>query len=408
MGVSAATALPALRCRLIEAEALTAADIAGVETDIVPVRCFAALAEAWRALEEDAAPSFFQSWTWVGCLAEERYPDPVLLRATAGERLVGLALFNRRRGRLSLAENGHPGLDTPFIEHNGPLVAGHPSVVRRSLLRAAWQVRGMRRLRLSGVPAEVLRAAGGMPLRLQQRPVPVVDLDAVRAAGGDYLGTLSANTRQQIRRSNRFYAARGPITVARAATAAEATDWLGALMDLHGAKWQRRGLAGAFAAPFPHRFHHALVLRAQAREELDLLRVRAGEEVVGYLYNFRHRGRVYAYQSGLAPVAAGSPAKPGLTSHALAIARALAGGERVYDFLAGDQRYKRSLANGSEALWWAELVPNWSMLGLAARLRGSAAYLGSADHSAFPAAGTHRGAGEAGPPQFGTKAAPLP
>lgn len=35
----------------------------------------------WRELEARANCSFFQSWTWTGCLAEERFPDPVLLQA---------------------------------------------------------------------------------------------------------------------------------------------------------------------------------------------------------------------------------------------------------------------------------------------------------------------------------------
>jgi CelD/BcsL family acetyltransferase involved in cellulose biosynthesis len=96
-----------------------------VNVDISPVRCFAELGSAWRSLEAEAADlSFFQSWTWVGCLAEERYPDPVLLRAERGGRVLGMALFNRRRGRLCLAESGDAAIDAPFIEHNGPLLSG--------------------------------------------------------------------------------------------------------------------------------------------------------------------------------------------------------------------------------------------------------------------------------------------
>jgi CelD/BcsL family acetyltransferase involved in cellulose biosynthesis len=52
----------------------------------------------------------------------------------------------------------------------------------------------------------------------------------------------------------------------------------------------------------------------------------------------------------------------------MAIEQALARGDSVYDFLAGADRYKRSLANAEVPLLWAELVPRWSALGLAARL----------------------------------------
>lgn len=208
----------------------------GLRVDATRVACFDSLGAAWRALEADAEPlSFFQSWTWVGCLAEERYPDPFLLRAELDGKLLGLALFNRRRGRLHLAASGDAALDSLFIEHNAPLVSGAAGEeVLPALLRAAWRMAGVRRLVLGGVGPPVLAATGGVPLRLQEQPAPRVDLDAVRAAGSGYLATLSANTRYQIRRSTRRYAASGEIALERAAARAEASAWLRAMMDLHG------------------------------------------------------------------------------------------------------------------------------------------------------------------------------
>ena len=52
-------------------------------TDIAvsPVTDFAALEDRWRALEARANGSFFQGWTWTGCLAEERFADPMLVEA---------------------------------------------------------------------------------------------------------------------------------------------------------------------------------------------------------------------------------------------------------------------------------------------------------------------------------------
>src|ERR1700752_1466009 len=92
------------------------------------VRCMEAVEAAWRALEAEADPSFFQSWTWVGCLAEERFRCPVLLSATRDQRTVGLALLNCTPGslgseRLWLNESGDPTLDAVYTEHNGLLLA---------------------------------------------------------------------------------------------------------------------------------------------------------------------------------------------------------------------------------------------------------------------------------------------
>jgi CelD/BcsL family acetyltransferase involved in cellulose biosynthesis len=332
-------------------------------------RGFDALGAEWRTLEAAAPASVFQSWTWVGCLADERFPDPVVLRAERDGRLVGLALFNRRRGVLHLNESGDAERDRPFAEHNGPLAVD--GAVAAALLRAAWSVPGMRGLVLGGVPPGLLEAAGGVVLRRQDRPAPVLDLEAVRRAGGGLLPRLSANARQQIRRSDRFYAGGGTLQVARAAAPADLDAWLPELVALHEATWRRRGLPGAFATPFLERFHRTLLSRALADGVLDLLRVTGQDGVVGLLYNLRHRGVVYAYQSALADPTGHPAAKPGLTCHALAIAMALERGDAVYDFLAGNQRYKLSFADSTVTLSWVEAARPWSLRGAVARLRAA-------------------------------------
>ncbi len=350
-----------------------------VHVESIPVRSLGDLEQAWRALEAEAADlSLFRSWTWVGCLAEERFDDPVLLRAAAEGRALGLALFNRRRGRLHLAESGRAALDSPFTEHNGPLLAaGAPGEVLTALLQAAWQERGVRGLVLGGVPPAVVEGAGGIAFRMRAQEAPFIDLGRIRSeAAGDWLGTLSANTRYQLRRSARHYARQGPLLLERAAGLPQALAWFEGLVALHGESWRRRGQPGAFAEPFALRFHRCLIERAAPRGELDLLRLSAGEAVLGYLYNFRLGGRVYAYQSGLDHARAGKHGKPGLTLHAMAVERALAEGALVYDFLAGAARYKISLANASQPLLWAEAVAPWSAAGLFARARGALRRLG--------------------------------
>ncbi len=351
------------------------------EVDRMPVQSFAALGEVWRALEAGAPHSFFQSWTWVGCLAEERYPDPVLLQATRDGRIVGLALFNRRSGRLHLGETGEAERDRPFTEHNGPLATDPEAAA--ALLRAAMAAGGAG-LVLGGVPPSLVEATGGVVVRLQRRDAPFVDLDAVRAAGSDPLARLSANARYQLRRSHRFYKGDWDrLEVDRAGSVAELDAWFEELARLHEATWSRRGRPGAFATPYLRRFHRALMGQALARDELDLLRVSGPGGAVGFLYNVRHLRVVYAYQSGLADPTGQPHAKPGLTCHALAIELAAGRGDLRYDLLAGDQRYKRSLADRSVPLVWAELASPFSirafagcLRALAGRLRGGGGVVG--------------------------------
>ena len=337
-----------------------------MQITITPVRDFESLGREWRALEGRLpGHGFFASWSWVGCLAAERFTDPVLLRASDGGECVGLALFNRRRGRLCLHESGEAALDAPFIEHNTPLAS---PAVSAALLRAAWGAKGARRLVISGADPALVRAAGGIAWRRQERIAPFVDLDAVRAAGGDPLALCSANARQQIRRSDRAHAALGALSLEVARDVAEGLGFFAELVALHEAGWRARGQPGAFASEYLRRFHRALITEGLPRGEVALLRLTAGDRVAGLLYNFRKSGRVHAYQSGFDATLAGKHGKPGLTTHAMAIARAARAGDAVYDFLGGADRYKRSLATGEVPLLWAELVRPWSLHGMAARL----------------------------------------
>ena len=166
---------------------------------------------------------------------------------------------------------------------------------------------------------------------------------------------LSANTRHQLRRSDRAYAVEGALRLERAETPERAHDYLVALRGLHQAAWRERGQPGAFATSFFERFHHALIGRGHPRAEIDLMRVSAGPRTIGFLYNFRYRGESLSYQSGFDYANAGRHAKPGLTCHHQAICDARAWGAEKYDFLAGDDRYKRSLSDNEQTLLWLEV-----------------------------------------------------
>ena len=343
------------------------------QTTLTPVTDWAALGERWRQLESRAEASFFQTWTWIGCLVPERFDDPVLLDVQRSGRTVALGLFNRRRGRvfdtLWLHETGSPQLDSLFIEYNGLLIdaacaAGADQTLRATCLAAARHAAlagrpRARRLILNGVDDIHLRAAtaSGTVSSLTTRQAPALDLAALRRNGLGHEDVLSANTRAQLRRSLRGYAAIGALAVRRAADAPEAHRFLDELAKLHQATWQRRGRAGAFADPHFASFHHALIDRAMPRGEIELWRISAGPAVIGYLYNFQHRGRILAYQSGFDYALADRRAKPGLTCHHLVIEKSLTSERICYDFLAGDDRYKRSLSDTATTLHWLTLGP---------------------------------------------------
>ena len=86
------------------------------------------------------------------------------------------------------------------------------------------------------------------------------------------------------------------------------------------------------------------------------------------LFRSLWRGWSLAYQSGFAYPDGDSHRKPGLTCHHLAISAHFDAGGAGYDFLAGDARYKTSLANDARTLHWLETGPAWRPSALRARL----------------------------------------
>ena len=330
------------------------------------------LGAAWQGIEDAAGASPFQRWAWVGCRAAERYLDPLLVQAHRGGAVLGLALLNRRRGRLWLHESGDPALDSTYVEHNGPLAlpGRDRDAVLDGLLRCALSdPAGLRGgVVLSGVGDGVLAAARrvGAAVAHQERAAPFVALSAL-PAGTAYPDVLSRNTRQQLRRSARAY---GAASLDRADTAAQALGYLDAMAALHTASWNARGKPGAFAQPAFLRFHRQLAAQGAAAGEVDLLRVTTGAGVAGYLYNLRAGGRVCAYQGGFDYAGAPPHGRPGLLCHHLAIEAARARGDAAYDFMAGDGRYKDSLSNARGTLHWLRLLPRWHPRALVGTMLG--------------------------------------
>ena len=318
----------------------------------------------WRTLEASANPPVFLSWAWIGAQVATFGLPAYLARVLCQGQVVGLALLGcgsrrvaawLRRPSLHLNETGNPRHDAVMIEYNGVLTARDDEQAASALIDALVSVNVplWRELHLGGVPdfwAERCRERG-LQVRLLRAPQPAPFFDFNDTVPGDPLESLSRNSRQQIRRSLRWFGKRGPVTLSRANNVAEAIRWLVALEDLHGASWQARNKPGAFGNPWFGLFHRTLIERSFDEGIPDLLCIRTGPEVIGYLYNFVWRGWAYAYQSGL-HYEENADCRPGLVAHLLAIRRYRDDGLKGYRFLAGNARYKTSFATGTDSLLW--------------------------------------------------------
>ena len=322
--------------------------------------------EIWCGLETTSRPAYFLAWPWVETWLDALPPSaPIALQVVrragapvaaffVGERTVWRHRVLKSRA-LHWNQTGHVDFDEICIEYNGMVHDGAPPPFTEILaqLPGGWDELYLAALDVEGpIARRILEQPMPLWTRIDRVPCPVVELAKVRGAG-DYLKILGGSTRSQIRRSQKLYGARGKLALEVATSPAQAVAIFDELVELHRRAWGDRGGPGAFL-PFVHAFHRRLIERRLAAGEIQLIRVRAGDTTVGCLYNFVWQGNVSFYQSGLA-YETDKRLKPGLVCHALAVEHGARAGQRWYDFLAGQSRYKQSLATGARELVWIRL-----------------------------------------------------
>jgi CelD/BcsL family acetyltransferase involved in cellulose biosynthesis len=341
-----------------------------MELEAIPRTARTRIRDAWTELEARARPSYFLSWGWVETWLDAVPPSVPLVLHVARQAGAPVAAFflgacTQWRHRvlpsrtLHLNQTGVPEYDDIFIEYNALLAPADndPPPLAEVLARlpSHWDELYLAGLDAAAAPARQLVDLGGrLRVRIEREvPAPLVELDKVRAAKGDYVGLLGKNTRAAIRRSIRLYEERGKLALEVADSLPRALAVFDELVALHRRAWQDRGQDGAFQ-PFVRAFHERLIRARFAAGEIQLVRVRAGDATVGCLYNFVFGGTIWFYQSGFA-YEAEAKLKPGMVCHAEAVRHNAAYGHRDYDFLGGATAYKESLSTASRRLVWARI-----------------------------------------------------
>jgi len=269
-------------------------------------------------------------------------------------RLVRKALFSLRS--LYFNATGSASARTPLAEFNDVLfVDEHRGGITADLVEhlqlLRWDRMFISGYEQGGVLHSVLSAIPNAHIQQEDQSASYVDLAALKESPLE--ATLSSNTRSQLRRSTRRYEEQfGSLRLSRAGDVNEALLFLGELANLHNSRRSSKGEAGSFESAAVVQFHQRLVARLFPKGEVDILCVSCGTTAIGYLYNFVQNGKVYFFQSGFR-YDSDAKMKPGLLTHALAIERYVAEGQREYDFLAGDSQYKRSLAKQTRTLHWS-------------------------------------------------------
>jgi len=352
-----------------------------IETKVTSWYEWPDVSQLWGHLVDQTRASFFLTNEWVETWLEifGEVLDPKILtffdkRLPVGACILTSNIFRYRflpMRRIYLNCAGEPEEDGTCIEYNRLLcLPGYESsiadAIRVYLSHSRWD-----ELYLAGMELQNHQsafAADGYGLQIAQHPCWYVDLAGLRDRGLSYEDILTANARSQIRRSIRLYEQTGDdVTLERAQNQSAALHFFAELSRLHLVAWTRRGEHTALAS---QRFHQRLISRAHPLGRIDLLRVSAGQAVIGILYNFLYMGRVYFYQSGFA-YEEDNRLKPGLTTHYKAISYYSTHPEVAeYDFLAGDSQYKRSLAKERRELEWVTMQRHTLRVALLEFLRG--------------------------------------
>jgi CelD/BcsL family acetyltransferase involved in cellulose biosynthesis len=119
---------------------------------------------------------------------------------------------------------------------------------------------------------------------------------------------------------------------------------------LHGSRWAARGEhGGVLDDETVRRFHRAA---APAMDSAGLLRLhvlRVGEKAIAAFYGFAHGETVFAYLGGFDPAYARY--SPGQLMLAHAMEQAIRAGDRVFDFLRGNEAYKYQWGASDRSVW---------------------------------------------------------
>lgn len=328
----------------------------------------------WLTLQNKSHHSYFTSWEWMSTWINS------LPKSTNVHFIVGyqedkpiIAFFagqikRKKHGFLptkvmSLNTTGNPYFDELTIEYNSipfdPTTSFDKDSLFNYIKALEWD-----EFSLQGISHEFISnfdflESSSRHFNLVTDKISIchfVELQKIRDAGMDYLQLLSSNKRSQIRRSIKQYETDGKIQIRQATNVENALSMLEELASLHQKAWQERGEAGSFSNEYFHQFHKSLIQNRFNNGEIQILHIFNEKMTIGYLYNFVYMGKILFYQSGF-NYSNGNNYRPGLVSHYFAIMHnANQQAMILYDFLAGDSEYKKSLATNSTQIYWLRLV----------------------------------------------------
>ncbi len=316
--------------------------------------------ELWQALEKKAEPNAYLSWSWISAWLTTCAKAPYLLQTYNGSRLVGLGFLSPEYKNIGLGlsvkklwlhRTGCDRLDQVWIEHNDFLLDTETADETRAAIIDFLQYRsGFDELYIGlcsdkGFDHSVLAAF--KPRNVLAMPTYSVELSSYDSKD-DYLKSLSKNTRSQITRTQRRVVEKyGELQLTLASTPAEKQEYLRETATYHRQRWAASEFGSGFDNDAFIEFHQHLLLNDSSNDVSRLYKLHSAEETFGYIYLLTDADSWKFYLSAIR-FDDDNRIKIGLLFHTLVIEQAIAEGVDLYDFLAGEARYKKSLSHIDE------------------------------------------------------------
>ncbi len=296
----------------------------------------------WEMLHRDcgcphpfATPEWLLSW-WPAFGSGEL----LAVAARDAGRLVGLAPmfihpWNGCR-QVTFAGNGVSDHLDPLLDPACADAAAAEILATLAECRECWDLCDLQDLRGD---SPLARAASGRGLRFEFTEQYVCSSIALPASAEEFHAGLPHGLRRNLRRYREKLDRLGAVTFETAEGGA-VCDALNCLFHLHRARWEaKENGSGMLASGAMEAFHRraAMGLMEAGKARFHVLRL--DERIVAVAYILAQGERSSGYLGGFDPELA--QFSPGALLLEYAIAAAIRGGAREFDFLRGEEAYKR-------------------------------------------------------------------
>ncbi len=318
---------------------------------------FESLKEQWLRIQSNQDLPFFLTWSWVSCWLETYNPEVVLVTALFENNPAAIGLLTcseeNRHGfvksrQYRLHQMGDPLLDQIWMEYNDFISRPEHKISAvnaciTGLMNHDYEWDEIIISMMSDKRAKDISSHIPNTHIIATNPCYAVNLQNIES---DYLSSLSANTRYQIRRSIRLYLKlHGDLKLSRAQNKQEALDFFLEAKKYHIKRWPDSGYKNNRFI----QFHENLIKSNFEKGSIDLIKITSGSTELAILYFHIVNKHVFFYLHGL-NYETDKKLKPGLVAHALASQYYLDHGMHSYDYMGGYSQYKCQLASPTENL----------------------------------------------------------